>query len=160
MSKDYSFQDLSRAYLGEANLHGANFTDANLSCADLSGANLQGANLRYADLRYATLRGANLDGALIDYQIEEGLLLKVAQHALQDGALDMTLDMTDWHSTDTTHSIAGWAAALSEKTYILAVTHGHEIAGLLTLGHEAHKYFFASDEDARVFLQSVIAANE
>jgi hypothetical protein len=173
MPKDFSFQNLSGANFSDANLQHADFMgadlqradfmDANLESADLESAdlqraylveaNLQHADMRRANLQHAYLRGANLDGALIDYQIEEGLLLKVAQHALQDGALDMSR----WHTCDTTHCIAGWAEHLSEKTRKLAASHGHEIAGLLTLGHEAHKFFWASDDDARKFLQSVVA---
>jgi hypothetical protein len=137
MLKNYSFQNLSCTYLRGA---------------DFCFANLRGADLRGADLRHANFMGANLDGALIDYQIEEGLLLKVAHAALQDGALNMS----DWHTCDTTHCIVGWAEHLSEKTRALAETHGHEVAGLLTLGAEAHKYFFASNEEARTFLQSVV----
>jgi hypothetical protein len=158
--------DLAVADLTDADLQLANLEDADLQYAKLNGANLRGANFRFANLQNADLRhanlqhaifqGANLDGALLDYQIEEGLLLKVAQHALQDGALNMS----DWHTCDTTHCIVGWAEHLSTKTYILAETHGHQIAGLLTLGHEAHKYFWASNEDARKFLQSVVAAND
>jgi uncharacterized protein YjbI with pentapeptide repeats len=170
MLKDYSFYnlqdadfqdaDLQDATLLAANLRGANFQGAileraNLQEVDFSEANLQNADLRHANLQHAIFQGANLDGALLDYQIEEGLLLKVAQHALQDGALDMGV----WHTCDTTHCIAGWAATLSEKTRALAKTHGTGVAGLLTLGHEAHKFFFASNEDARKFLQGVIAAN-
>jgi hypothetical protein len=182
MPKDYSFQNLAGAKLQNADLRYADFTEADLQHAAFTGAKLAGADLRYAnleyaklvnanleyanlqnanlrhadmrraDLRYATFTGANLDGALIDYEIEEGLLLRVAHAALQDGALDMS----DWHKCKTTHCIAGWAEVLSEKTRALAKTHGTGVAGLLTLGHEAHKYFYASNDDARTFLQGVI----
>jgi uncharacterized protein YjbI with pentapeptide repeats len=165
--KDYSFQNLEGAnfqnadlqgadfmcaILERANFQGANLVRAKLQEANLRGADLRGADLRGADLRDAEFQDANLDGALIDYQIEEGLLLKVAHAALQDGALDMDI----CNSSDTTHCIAGWAEQLSEKTRALEETHGREVAGLLTLGAEAHKYFWASNEEVREFLQSVI----
>jgi hypothetical protein len=171
MSKNFSFQnlrganfvganlqraDFTGATLERANLQHADFTEADLAYADMRHANLQDADLRGVMLEGAKLEGANLDGALLDYQIEEGLLLKVARAALQKGALEMGA----WHTCDTAHCIAGWAEVLSEKTRKLAATHGYEVAALLTLGHEAHKYFFASNEDARTFLQSVVAANE
>jgi uncharacterized protein YjbI with pentapeptide repeats len=177
---DLRFANLQHANLQEADLRGAKLEGANLEDADLRVANLRGANLQEADLRYAKfyyadlreadlrgakleganlrhawLFGANLDGALIDYQIEEGLLLKVARAALVEGALDMSA----WRTCDTAHSIARWAEVLSEKTRALAATHGYEVAGLLTLGAEAQKYFYASNDDARKFLQSIVDAN-
>jgi hypothetical protein len=139
-----------------ANLRRANFCGANLEEAKFAFAKLEGADFRGANLRNASFTRAKLEGALLDYQIEKGLLLKVAHAALQDGALEMG----NWHTCDTKHCIAGWAEVLSEKTRKLAETHGIGVSALLTLGAEAHKYFWASNEDARKFLQSVVAAND
>ena len=89
-----------RDALVEAVAARANLTRANLTGADLSGANLSGANLTDANLAGLPDLG-NLDQAILT-------AIETAQAAGHDG-----LDMTVWHTCDTTHCIAGWAVHLS-----------------------------------------------
>ncbi|MBF2097310.1 MAG: pentapeptide repeat-containing protein [Gloeomargaritaceae cyanobacterium C42_A2020_066] len=84
--RDFSFAELSEAYLGGANLSGADLSGADLSWADLRWIKFDestqldskwqlvweivnegatGKNLREADLRGADLRGADLSGAIM-----------------------------------------------------------------------------------------------
>ncbi len=179
---DLSDANLSNAYLSRANLSGANLSDANLSNAYLHGANLsnaylsgadlRGANLSYAFLRDANLSGANLSGANLSYAylsranlygalglpiVEDAKerLKAVAVAALAD---DDALDMTDWHTCETTHCIAGWAIhQAGELGETLERDLGPANAGLMLLGVEAHSHFFDNDDKARDWLQSVIA---
>jgi uncharacterized protein YjbI with pentapeptide repeats len=151
--------NLHSAYLRDTNFQGANLEGACLVNVDMRGADFRGANLKNADftvayLRHVRFRGANLDGALLDYQIEDGLLLKVAHAALQDDAKHPDRHAGDEYKIG--YGIVDFAMRLSEKTRELAEINGMCVAALLTLGHEAHKYFFASNEDARKFLQSVV----
>ena len=144
---------------------------ANLSGANLSGAILSGANLAHANLSNANLSNANLSGAIlssvnfsgVDFTNTGGFaiaddapqrLQAVAQAAL---ASDCALRMNFWHTCETTHCIAGWAihqaGALGR---MLEHAHGPEIAGLMLLGTEAHRYFYADNDQAREFLRSVL----
>jgi hypothetical protein len=59
--------DLRNALLKGAHLRGANLQDTDLQDANLRGADLQDANLRGANLRGANLRNANLRNANLDY---------------------------------------------------------------------------------------------
>lgn len=127
--------------------------------ADLRGADLCGANLSGADLRGADLRNANLRDA-VGFSIAADAperLQAVARAALKPNALEMTA----WHTCETTHCMAGWAVHLAgEPGRILELTLGTEIAGLYLLGPEAHRYFFKKNDEAREFLQSVMDAAE
>jgi uncharacterized protein YjbI with pentapeptide repeats len=162
-----SYANLSGTDLSGANLSRANLSRANLSRADLSRANLSYADLSYADLSYADLSGtdlsganlsrANLSGAKINYQIEDGLLLRVSCAAL---SRDDALEMRTWHTCETTHCIAGWACHLAKNGKELEGAHGTQIAGLLLLGAEAHSHFFDHNETARQWLQSIVDAAE
>ncbi|OYZ07674.1 MAG: hypothetical protein B7Y36_19020 [Novosphingobium sp. 28-62-57] len=102
---DLSGADLSGADLSDADLRGADLSDADLRDADLSGADLRGADLRDADLSGADLRDADLSGAPIIAQIHQ----RVYEAASQPNALNMS----DWHTCDTTHCRAGWVVALA-----------------------------------------------
>jgi len=164
--------NLDKANLKEANLRSANLSQANLMIADLIGAdlsqaNLEGADLRNADLRKANLTKANLKGTnlgdvnlkdanltetKLDYQIESGLLKKIAEVALKEDNLDMNY----WHTCDTCHCIAGWAVTLAENGRKLEEEYGTANAGLLLLGAEAHSHFFDDDYDARKYLESIL----
>jgi hypothetical protein len=175
---------LSDANLSCANLSGANLTGANLSCANLrgaylrgaylSGANLSGANLRGAYLSGANLTGANLSCAYLSGATLSGAYLRgaiglpiaadaadrliaVANAALQPDALEMD----SWHTCGTTHCIAGWAIHLAgEPGRIMEQTMGAATAGLFLLGTEAYKHFYDSNEKAREYLESVLAAGD
>jgi uncharacterized protein YjbI with pentapeptide repeats len=85
---------------------------ADLSGADLSGADLRGAYLSDADLSDAYLRGADLRGAdLRGAPSIENIHQKVYAAASQPEALDMS----DWHSCETTHCRAGWVVTVAGK---------------------------------------------
>jgi hypothetical protein len=148
--------DLSGADLSGANLSGADLSGANLSWADLSGANLSGADLSGANLSWADLSGANLSGA-IGLPIAADAparLLAVAQAAL---ASPDALEMSTWHKCETSHCICGWAEHLGGPLAELIIrTQGNDLGGLMLLGVEAHDHFYATNEKARAFLQSVI----
>ena len=91
---------------------GVSLRYANLRYADLSDANLRFANLRVANLRGANLSVANLSGAnLSDSPKIENIHQTVFDAASQPGALDMS----DWHTCDTTHCRAGWVTHLAGK---------------------------------------------
>ena len=147
--------DLRNADLWNADLEGADLRDADLEGADLRDADLLDANLEGANLRGANLLGANLRGAKIDpIDGHEELLKEVAKHAL---AKDDSLEMSAWHTCNTTHCIAGWATYLHPEGAELEGQHGTGIAGLLLLGTEAHSHFYDSNEEARKYLESVLS---
>ena len=156
--------ELHRLWLGSNGQQGerAKLFEANLSGADLSGANLSVsylyvAALRVSDLRVAYLRGAylfwaNLSGAKLDYQIEDGLLQKIAKKVTEEPSC---LHMSSWHC-GTAHCIAGWACELAKGGKELEESHGPSVAGLLLLGSEAHSHFYDDDETALAWLQSKV----
>jgi len=164
---DLSDADLRLASLEGADLRGASLNRTDLEGADLRYANLEGANLTIVDLRYANLEGANLKNTILagadleeanltntkfDYQIESGLIKKIAKEALKHKSLDMAV----WHTCDTIHCIAGWATYLAEKGEELEEKHGTEVAGLLLLGADAHSHFFDSTHKAKEYLASFL----
>jgi hypothetical protein len=158
---DLAGTNLARANLANADLAGTNLAGANLADADLAGtnlarANLAGTNLAGADLTYANLAGAKLAGAIGLHIASDAptRLLAVARAAL---ASDNALEMRRWHTCSTTHCISGWAEYLGgPSATLLYQKMGPGIAGLMLLGIEAHSYFYASNEKARAFLQSVV----
>jgi hypothetical protein len=148
---------LEQAVKEKADLRFADFRDAYLSDANLEGADLISAYLRFANLSDANLRGADLIsasliGAKIDFQIQEGLLLQIADIVT---ANPNCLNMEDWHTCETTHCLAGWACHLNPVAKELEKTHGTQIAGLLTLGAEAHSWFFLDNETVLENLQKL-----
>jgi len=159
---DLENANLAGAYLEDANLEGAYLENANLAGANLMGANLRGANLEDADLsgtnlggaylEYTNLENANLAGADLDYQIQDGLLQQIAKIILEN---PKSLEMGSWHTCETTHCLAGWACYLNPVAKELEETHGVEIAGLLTLGYEAHAYFFKKNEEVIEWLKTI-----
>jgi hypothetical protein len=83
------------------------------------------------------------------------LLRAVAERAL---ASDTALDMTNWHSCETTHCIAGWAIHLSgERGAELERTVGSSTGGAVLLGVEAAKLFRVNNDTAREWLRAVLA---
>jgi uncharacterized protein YjbI with pentapeptide repeats len=163
---DLRAANLSGSNLNGAELNEADLSDANLSGADLSGAdlsdawlhwtNLGKANLTDAKIGEAYLRGSNFREAKTDFEIatpEQAapLIQQVAKAALDSGALNMDI----WHTSETTHSIAGWAIYLAgEKGKALKEKFGYHIAGLSLLGHWAAGHFYDTDEDATAWLKS------
>jgi uncharacterized protein YjbI with pentapeptide repeats len=167
--------NLADAYLTGANLAGAYLTGANLARANLTGANLTGADLADAYLTDADLARANLADAQGEppepYQrvtstdvyakrasryrerhpnvpaIENLDQKMLAAVTFGDGKLDMS----QWHTCETTHCRAGWAIVLAgEDGKKLENEHGPAVAGrmiyMASTGRSAH--FFASNEAA------------
>ncbi len=97
--------DLSGADLRGADLSGADLSEADLSEADLRGANLSGADLREADLRGANLSEANLSGVPSIQNIHQSVY---AASSVSDA-----LEMSTWHTCETTHCRAGWVITLA-----------------------------------------------
>jgi hypothetical protein len=125
---------LTGAYLTDADLARANLTDAYLARANLTGAYLTGANLTGANLTGAYLTGANLTGADLTgadlptvvkvENIDERILA-----AIESGG---ALEMSSWHTCETTHCRAGWAVALAgEGGRVLEDIYGSAAAGAL-----------------------------
>jgi hypothetical protein len=116
---------------------------AYLTDADLTDANLTDANLRDANLRGAYLAGAQY------YTVLELHTKMLA--AIEAGG---TLDMSTWHTCDTTHCRAGWAIHLAgDAGRLLEAQIGSSAAGALI--HQAScpwmeklPDFYASNEDA------------
>ena len=148
---DLAGADLAGANLRRANLAGANLEGVNLVGVNLEGVNLVGANLAGANLVGVEFEGANLEGAKLDYNIQQGLLEQIAEIVIEN---PNKLEMSSWHTCETTHCLAGWACHLNNTAKELEKTHGTQIAGLLTLGAEAHSYFFKSDEEVLEWLKT------
>jgi hypothetical protein len=152
--------NLSWANLSWANLSGANLSGANLSRANLSGANLSGANLSWANLSRVDLSGANL--SRVDLSGAVGLtiasdarerLQAVATAALANNGLDMSR----WHTCDTTHCLSGWAIhQAGELGRLLEAAVGADVAGLMLLGPDAQRHFHDENEAAAEWLRSVL----
>jgi pentapeptide repeat protein len=176
---DLACANLAGAYLAGANLAGADLACAYLACANLAGANLAGANLAGAYLAGADLAGADLAGADLaghtepttPYERKPGRSHKEraaeyrARHPDVPVVPDLdqrilyaisapgaSLDMSTWHSCDTTHCRAGWAIHLAgEKGYELEkklrdpARAGRAIY-LASTGRSPH--FFATNERA------------
>ncbi len=182
--------NLSDAYLSDAYLSGANLSDAYLSDANLSGANLSDANLSDAYLSDAYLSDANLSGAkglptpippdpaepysmvpLKDYgaraarnrrrhpevPVVEDLDRKILA-AIESG--NGALDMSKWHTCETTHCRAGWAIALAgEQGAALEQQNGPQRAGMLIYSVSTGRvpHFFGSTENALADIRACAA---
>ncbi len=94
-----------RAAVIEAVAKGAYLTGANLTGANLTGADLTGAYLTGTVLTGADLTGAHLTGAPVVPNLHTKILAAIGA----GGALDMST----WHTCETTHCRAGWAIALA-----------------------------------------------
>jgi uncharacterized protein YjbI with pentapeptide repeats len=165
--------DLRDAYLRDANLSGAylrdaNLSDANLSGADLRDANLSGAYLSGADLRDANLSGAYLSGAdlrdayLRDANLSGAYAIPVVENidarilAAVQGDVG-SLEMSTWHTCETTHCRAGWAIHLAGAPgYALEKNLGANVAGALIYAasrpNQRIPDFFATNDDAMASL--------
>ena len=102
--------DLTRAVLRGAVLRGADLRDADLTGADLRDADLTDAVLTDAILRDAILRDAVLTGAVLT---GVPVIPNIHQAVLAAATPPGALDMTNWHTCDTTHCRAGWVVALA-----------------------------------------------
>ena len=169
-SATLSWADLSRANLSSATLSGANLSRANLSSATLSGADLSWANLSGANLSSATLSRANLSSATLSWanlssaNLSEVVGLAIASdapkrlQAVATAALaDNGLNMSRWHTCETTHCISGWAIhQAGELGRLLEAAVGAEVAGLMLLGPDAQRHFHDGNEAAAEWLRSVL----
>ena len=147
-----------------ANLSGANLIDADLSGANLRGANLRGANLSGANLSDANLRGANLiDANLSDANLRGAKNIppveavpafreKVLAAVQADGC---KLEMSTWHSCETTHCLAGWATTLHPQGKLIESLVGPNAAGALIFNACCGEIpdFYATNEDAMEWLK-------
>jgi hypothetical protein len=169
---------LAGANLADAYLAGANLACANLAGANLAGANLADANLADANLADANLADARnvppctekvdppepyerrVDPARFavraeryrqrhpDVPVVPDLDRKMLE-VIESGA--GRLDMSQWHSCETTHCRAGWAITLAgEAGRKLEAERGPAFAGhmiyMASTGRSAH--FYATTERA------------
>ena len=107
---------LRNASLDGASLRNASLDDASLRNASLDGASLVGASLVGASLVGASLRNASLDGAsLVGGKIGDCpvKIENIHQAVYRAAAAPKALDMSTWHTCDTTHCRAGWVIALA-----------------------------------------------
>lgn len=87
---------------------------------------------------------------------QQALLVRVAKAAL---ATPKSLDMGNWHTCETTHCIAGWAAYLTnpENPFAaLAPGEWYDDAGRRLLGEEAADKFYKDNIPARRWLKKVL----
>jgi len=122
-----------------------------LSNADLSHANLSHANLSHAHLSHANLSGIRCPVLVPVIKDIDQTILDAVQR--QGNALDMS----SWHSCETTHCRAGWAIHLAgEAGYKLEKEVGSAVAGLLIYAASGSKPapdFFASNAVAMQDMQ-------
>ncbi len=162
--------DLRGAVLRGADLRGADLRDADLRGAVLRGADLRGADLRDADLSGAVLRDAKgLDADGNPTPLTEADYLEIrdrfrASHPdvpvvpLLDATIcklvnsgEGKLEMSDWHSCETTHCRAGWAIHLAgEAGYALEEKYDSERAGGMIYRASTGRWpdFFADNKSA------------
>jgi hypothetical protein len=144
---DLTGANLTCADLTGANLTCAKLTGAELTCAKLRDAKLMGANLTCADLTGAKLRDAKLMGAKLtcaklrsaDFTgvpVIKNIHRKVFAAASQDAALDMSV----WHTCETTHCLAGWVTTLAGDA-------GQQLEELIGTDAAAMLIYMASDPD-------------
>ena len=124
---------------------------AEIKCADDAplgvkvGLAVKWAYLSGADLSRANLSGADLSGAPIIPKIDAAILA-----AIEAGG---TLDMSAWHTCETTHCRAGWAITLAgEAGAKLEAAYGPAVAGSLIYAASRPDRripnFYADDEAA------------
>ena len=183
--------DLARAYLAGADLAGANLADADLARANLADADLARANLARANLARANLADAknvpDVSAAVLavatpqkegapprrskdpaerlaryrelhpEVPVVEDLDRKILS-AIEGGG---GLEMSCWHTCETTHCMAGWAIHLAgERGKALEAERGPQMAGAMIFRASTGKapHFFASNERALADLRKRVAA--
>ena len=161
---DLDSADLTGANLVKADLSGANLTNASLAGADLSKVNLTNASLAGADLSGANLTNANLvDMNLANVNLSlanltgvKGIATKEEEMKAAQKVLSMIsqpgnkLDMSCWHTCETSHCIAGWLCPENEYP---AKEAARKVPTLV-------KYFFADNDEAYNALQRVASGEE
>ena len=82
-------------------------------------------------------------------------LTEVAVNAL---ASERALEMSTWHTCETTHCLAGWAIALAgDEGKKLESKYGSAAAGTILLGVEVSNWFYLPNNAAREKLRAVLA---
>lgn len=170
-------RNLSEAVLGSNRFRFCDFTGANFSHAHCVNSVFEESRLDFAILSgrfdYCKFPGTSIMsqtiGRMSAYHADftscrNFPFLSDAEQRLLDVAIIATrpgnLVMDAWHGCNSTHCIAGWAVHLAGPFGDHLVNlHGHDIAGLMLLGAEAHNYFFSSEEQALAFLNKVIERN-
>lgn len=153
--------NLEHACLRGANLRHSYLKEINLKNADLRNVKLLGANLENSDLRHSCLKGSNLVDANLKgvdlmgadlrdvvattitpdnlgLEHDSELIMKVAEAALKDSA---SLDMSRWHTCETSHCLAGWAIHLAPNGYLISQLTSPSVAGCLLIPELSHLFF-------------------
>ena len=171
--------NLADADLADADLAGANLAGAYLACANLAGADLADADLAGANLADAYLAGAYLAGAdnvstevtgeprKPYVKLSKDPVERLAQIRERNPGIPIVedldgkilaaiengggLEMSNWHTCETTHCMAGWAIHLAgDAGKALEAERGPQRAGALiyrvSTGRAPH--FFASNQRA------------
>ena len=131
---DLRDSDLRGADLRGADLRGADLRGADPRGADLRDSDLRGADLRGADLRDANLSGANLRGAnLSDANLPEITALNNLRSAIFERVCEapQALEMSKWHTCETTHCLAGWAVVIHPQGKLLESVYGTSAAAAM-----------------------------
>jgi hypothetical protein len=119
--------------------------------ANLSEADLSEADLSEADLRWANLSEADLSKAILpDVPKVENLCKKIIETIPAGG-----LEMSKWHTCETTHCLAGWAVHLAgQEGFKLQAKFKTNAAGALIWNASIGKIpdFYSSNEKAIKFL--------
>jgi hypothetical protein len=146
--------DAKGAIAVRLDLRGANLTGANLTDADLTDADLRGANLTDADLTDANLTDADLPYAPKIKHLDAKILDAIS-------APGCALDMSNWHTCETTHCRAGWAIHLAgEAGKLLESVVGPSIAGALLYHASTGRIpdFYADTETALADIKNAAKA--
>ena len=150
---DLADANLAGAYLARANLAGANLADADLADANRSPEEPQKTEAeRRAD--FETRRHRSREERMRDFRernptvpVVEHLDLRIVE-AIESGG---SLDMSAWHSCETTHCRAGWAITLAgaagkELERRRGPFHAGRLIYLASTGRSPH--FFATNDRA------------
>ena len=143
---DLRGSDLRGSDLSDSDLRGSDLSDS-----DLRDSNLSGSNLSDSDLSGSDLSGSDLSG--IEKHIAVPSLHRKILAAVEGGG--GTLNMSNWHTCETTHCRAGWAIHLAGAAgAVLEYTYGPSVAGALITRASCPQLngktpdFLASNEDA------------
>ena len=161
-SADLSRADLDNARLYSAVLRRALLCDAVFRCADLTDVDLRDANLAGALLHGANLTGATANSIRpenYDLRSDQGLVRRVAERI---AASDESLVMTTSHTSETQHSLAGWAIHLSGAAgYALELVTSPSVAGCLLVPEMSHLFFETErPERIREFCRDVLSRGQ
>jgi hypothetical protein len=148
---DFREMDFRGAVMRGADMRAADFRGAHLPIAYFCGADLREADFREAYLIGADFCGADMAGAKFDAVPAVPDLDAHILGVIESGAGAM--DMSVWHTCETTHCRAGWAITFAgEAGAELERRFGPSVAGALIYAascpDEPVPDFFASGSDA------------